>query len=141
VAQVPERLKELRRASGLTQEELGERVGLTRLAVQNMERGTRKVTAEDALALAHAMGVRIGTLVGEPESQQTADLRFEVSVRLLPQEGSAPPTALLDLLRAVESKQTSAGSPERIDLAAGEQIVSPRRGRTRARVESRKGKK
>jgi transcriptional regulator with XRE-family HTH domain len=90
--QVGERLKELRTARGLTQAQLGERVGLNRLAVQNMERGTRKIAAEEALVLARAMDVRVGALLGEPEPQaEPTDLRFEVSVRLLPNQSSGQP--------------------------------------------------
>lgn len=125
MAEVRERIRELRKARGLTQAELGERVDLTRLTVQNIERGIRKVTAEEALALAHAMGVSVGTLLGEPEPQEPVDLRFEVSVRLLPSPlvGFLEGTTVGDLLRAAETK------------------AKPRAGRTPVRVAERKGSK
>jgi transcriptional regulator with XRE-family HTH domain len=130
---IGERIKDARRAQGLTQEELGERVGLNRLAVQNMERGTRKVAAEESLVLAHALGVRVGVLLGEPEPQaEPTDLRFEVSVRLLPNRSSGQSlpemqellelcrlvgVEVTDLMNALQSKQATAGQVVR---ASGE---------------------
>jgi hypothetical protein len=114
-----------------------------------MERGTRKVTAEEALALAGAMGVRIGTLVGEPEPQaESADLRFEVSVRLLPSSKEAHPVMppeLRKLLHAVKSQGSAETKDAARDLlqafAQEEQVIAPRSGRTRAHTEERQGKK
>lgn len=51
------RLRELRGAAGLTQEQLAERVGVKRDAIARWERGTREPSWSNVVALADALGV------------------------------------------------------------------------------------
>jgi transcriptional regulator with XRE-family HTH domain len=44
-------LRQYRRAAGLTQEELAERAGLSRAAINTLERGTRRTPRKETLAL------------------------------------------------------------------------------------------
>jgi transcriptional regulator with XRE-family HTH domain len=60
------RLRELREAAGLTQGELAERAGLTRVGVAQLEVGRRKPAWETVLALCDALGVECGAFTQAP---------------------------------------------------------------------------
>lgn len=51
------RLRELRKAAGLTQPELAERAGVSAKAIANLEQGIREPAWSSVLALAGALGV------------------------------------------------------------------------------------
>jgi transcriptional regulator with XRE-family HTH domain len=57
------RLKTLRKAKGLSQEELAERSGLNRPYISGIEKGKRNVSLEVMEKLAGALGVGLGELV------------------------------------------------------------------------------
>lgn len=61
-AHVGRRLRELRVAKGLTQAELGERLGVTQQAVANYEAGNDRLTAARLYQAAKALGVGVGEL-------------------------------------------------------------------------------
>jgi len=56
------RLKMLREARGLTQEALGELIGMTHTAIQRLESGNRGLTEERVWQLAKALDVHPGEL-------------------------------------------------------------------------------
>jgi transcriptional regulator with XRE-family HTH domain len=60
------RLRELREAAGLTQGELAERAGLTRVGVAQLEIGRRKPAWETVLVLCDALGVECGAFTQAP---------------------------------------------------------------------------
>jgi transcriptional regulator with XRE-family HTH domain len=62
----PGRLRELREQAGLTQQELGERVGVTWEAISRWERGTREPSWSNVVALANALGVSCDAFRQEP---------------------------------------------------------------------------
>jgi transcriptional regulator with XRE-family HTH domain len=71
-------------------------VGITRL-----EQGQRSPTVEEAQALAQALGVSLVSLLSETEAEQDEglELRFEVTVRLLPsREGQPSPEEIRELI-------------------------------------------
>jgi transcriptional regulator with XRE-family HTH domain len=59
-----ERLLELRRQAGLTQEQLARAVGVTTSAVRRWERARRRMLISSAVKLCDALGVTAGQLVG-----------------------------------------------------------------------------
>ena len=63
-----DRLRELRRAHGWSQEEFAARVGLDRSYVGGVERGERNVSFDNIQLLATALGVSPGELFPIPES-------------------------------------------------------------------------
>jgi len=56
------RLRELRKKRGWTQVEFGERVGLDRSYIADIERGNRNVSLVNLEALAEALGLTLGKL-------------------------------------------------------------------------------
>jgi transcriptional regulator with XRE-family HTH domain len=60
------RLRELREQAGFTQQALGERAGLTRDGVAQLESGRRKPSWETAYSLASALGVSCDAFTQEP---------------------------------------------------------------------------
>lgn len=60
------RLASLRRAAGMTQHELGARVGWVGSAISKIEKGERGVHLEDAAQIAQVLGVPVTALTGEP---------------------------------------------------------------------------
>ncbi len=57
-----------RKSAGMSQGELGQQVGLSRVTVTQIEAGKRKVTADELLAFAEALGLPVGQLV-DPSSR------------------------------------------------------------------------
>lgn len=59
-----ERLRELRKSRGLTQEELGEVLGVTKASICCYEKGTRTPTLENLMDLVVYFGVSADYLIG-----------------------------------------------------------------------------
>ncbi|QQZ56843.1 helix-turn-helix transcriptional regulator [Streptomyces microflavus] len=57
------RIAEARRAAGLSQEQLGDLVGVERRTIQRYEAGSRDPRYTDLLLLAHALGTPLPDLV------------------------------------------------------------------------------
>jgi transcriptional regulator with XRE-family HTH domain len=60
------RLRELREAAGLTQQQLGERAGLSWNSVARLERAEREPSWRSAVTLAAALGVPVGAFLESP---------------------------------------------------------------------------
>ncbi|WP_431934996.1 helix-turn-helix domain-containing protein [Micromonospora sp. RP3T] len=60
------RIRDARKRAGLSQDDLGQAVGLERTAVNKIEGGARKVTALELSDIAAAIGVRMSTFFAEP---------------------------------------------------------------------------
>jgi transcriptional regulator with XRE-family HTH domain len=65
------RLKHLREAAGLTQEQLAERAGMHRFGVAKLEQGLREPAWPTVLALAKALGVGCQAFVDAENSAET----------------------------------------------------------------------
>ncbi len=64
------RLRELRRAAGLTQAELAERINVTQPQITNLEMGKRKITADYMGRLAGALHCEPSDIISEPAPQE-----------------------------------------------------------------------
>ena len=62
------KIRELRRAAGLTQKELADRLHYTPAAVNQWERGMNNPATEALPSLARALGCPIGALFGEEQN-------------------------------------------------------------------------
>lgn len=61
-------LKQLRKAKGMTQEQLGEQIGLTKSAIVNYEAGIRKIPIDVLTQLASFHNVTIDSLTVKPHT-------------------------------------------------------------------------
>ena len=61
---MPNRIKEIREAKGVSQDQLGERLGMTGMSVSRWERGVTRLKYEDIPRIAEALGVDPYEIVG-----------------------------------------------------------------------------
>jgi len=66
------RINDTRKQRGLTQEELAERVGLTRTSITNIEKGRQKVLSHLLVELSDALNVPLSDLLPNPDAQARA---------------------------------------------------------------------
>jgi transcriptional regulator with XRE-family HTH domain len=62
------RIREFRKKAGLSQGELGEKVGLHQTHIGNLENGRRELTFEWARRIAKALGVRLVDLLSDQDN-------------------------------------------------------------------------
>ena len=62
-AALGKRIRALRRQANLSQEDVAERVGLTRTSITNIERGRQQLQVHTLVAIAHTLGVRLDELL------------------------------------------------------------------------------
>lgn len=67
---VGRRVREARKTSKLTQEELASRVNMTRTSVTNIEKGRQKLLLHTLFDLAAAMKIQVVQLIPEPTENQ-----------------------------------------------------------------------
>ena len=73
------KLRELRKAKGLTQEKMGKEVDVSKLTVINWEKETHQIKPDKAQQLAEYFGVSVGYLLGyEPEGMPKRSIYEEV---------------------------------------------------------------
>jgi transcriptional regulator with XRE-family HTH domain len=61
------RIRALRRQANLSQEDVAERVGLTRTSITNIERGRQQLQVHTLVAIADTLGVRLDELLAHEE--------------------------------------------------------------------------
>lgn len=66
-ARFGEALRQARIDAGLTQETLGYKAGLSRNYVGEVERGEKSPTLDVVAALAKALGIHVGAMIGPPQ--------------------------------------------------------------------------
>ena len=72
-------IQQVRKAKGITQEELGRRVGLPKSSISKIEKGLTHISFEDASLLMDAMGEKITIQVmgmKEPDEKKVERVRF-----------------------------------------------------------------
>jgi transcriptional regulator with XRE-family HTH domain len=67
------RIKQVRKAAGLSQTELGEALGISFQQIQKYERGVNRVSASALRKIAETLQVRMGELLGEAHDGMRAD--------------------------------------------------------------------
>ncbi|MBN3750817.1 transcriptional regulator [Burkholderia stagnalis] len=78
-------MRRRREELGLAQEALGATLGLDRNSISRLERGSLNISLDKAKAIAEALGVSLGSLLGDPApaSNQQVQTRFGERVRSL----------------------------------------------------------
>lgn len=84
-ARLGERVLSARRHRGMSQQQLAERVGLTRTSITNLERGHQKIQVHTLYAVAEALGVDPATLLPQLRGAAGA-LHEHLSEPLHPEE-------------------------------------------------------
>lgn len=64
------RIKENRKRMGLTQTQLGERMGVQKSAIQKYESGQKHYKLETIIKLAHVFEISVSTLIGEHTTEK-----------------------------------------------------------------------
>lgn len=68
-----QRIFERRKVAGLTQKQLGEAVGLSMQAINDIEKGRRETTISKVILLAQTLGTTMDYLVGETDHPERID--------------------------------------------------------------------
>lgn len=72
---IGQKIRAVRKRAGITQKELGEKIGYSAMAVSYFEQGLRKIKEKDIKAIAKALNIDTSYLL-EPESSTT---EFDIS--------------------------------------------------------------
>lgn len=70
------RIKELRKSKGLTQEELADEINVTKLTILRWEKGDRTPKSDKAQQMAEFFGVSVGYLLGYDDRPKVDKIRF-----------------------------------------------------------------
>jgi transcriptional regulator with XRE-family HTH domain len=104
---IGQRLRELRVLNGLTQTELGQKVGVSYQQVQKYERGTNNMTTWKLTRFAESLGVTVNEFLCQ-EALPTNDRMAVTAMRSLQKiERESPETfaALCDLMKVLGEKK------------------------------------
>ena len=75
-----ERLKKLRKDTGLTQVDVASKLGISQQAYASWERGVKKPTQENLIKLSKILYVSVDYLLGNTESKQTSDVLEDIEL-------------------------------------------------------------
>lgn len=70
---MPNRILELRRAAGLSQEELGFRIGVSKMQISGMERGKRELSLSMMRRLADVLGCSVADILADEDNPMRLD--------------------------------------------------------------------
>ena len=111
-----ERIKELRKHLGLTLEEFGKRLGVTRSAIGHLERGERTLTDQMFLSICREFNVNEEWLrTGEGEMFTLQEDEEAAYVSELLEDTENP---LYDLIKAIMKTYTQTGEKEKAIIKA-----------------------
>jgi len=134
------RLQQLRERAGLTQNELGQKVGVSRFTVIDWESGKRSPNVEILKKLSLPLGVSVAYLVGETDDPRPALVRHVSNTRIT-EESQADETekdgellVIPEILQGVYIASSSSGNDDwtqdEIDALANiAKIIKAKRGR------------
>jgi len=129
---VGKRIRALRRAAGMTLQELGEAVGVSGVQFQRYETGASRVAASRLLAICNVLGVQVGFLIDEAipvRSGQGANARRSECLELVRAFNAiVDPTrrqAVLALARAFAGWQQHPGGGALPESAVPENSTAP----------------
>ncbi len=128
------RIRQRRKAMGLSQSALADLVGLTFQQIQKYERGSNRVSFSRLVEIAHALACRIQDLVGDLDDvglpspllhQETAHLRESGAPELLAAYAAAPgPLRRAILKLAVEIAKDQQRKPDALAPSGGDAPIT-----------------
>lgn len=68
--EIIERIKVLRKARKITQEQLADGIGLTRTSVNNIEKGRQRITIKTLIKISEFFGVELYSIIPMPETKE-----------------------------------------------------------------------
>lgn len=77
------KIQDLRQKAGITQEELADKVGLSRGAITSIEQGKRKVTVEELLKFCEAFNCSYGDFLSSDQTEKATTKSDKKNVREL----------------------------------------------------------
>jgi len=110
-----ERLCRARRARGLTQEELGKRIGVSKRMIAHYEAGSKAMTVPALQRIAEALGVKVATLVANGQTTTIEETRLmkpalKKRVEALEQLPAADQQAIFRMIDNARSKLSKSAS-------------------------------
>jgi Zn-dependent peptidase ImmA (M78 family)/transcriptional regulator with XRE-family HTH domain len=117
------RIAALREARGMTGEELGTALGLSRSQVSKVEHGTRRLDVSEVAAVADALGVSLAEVLGVERSGSLA-LAARVMVAPKSDETQASRRRMRQLLEAEASLVNSSGLRESSPTQSGQDVLA-----------------
>lgn len=84
--QIGEKIKEYRNVKHLTQDQLGERVGVSYQQIQKYEKGNTKIYVSRLYDIAKALDVSVAALLSESEGFMTGEKRPNFSMAYITKE-------------------------------------------------------
>ncbi|MGT2896156.1 DNA-binding protein [Streptococcus satellite phage Javan175] len=94
------KIKDLRKEKGLTQQELADEIGVSKLTILRWEQGQRDIKTEKAQQLADYFGVSVGYLLGYSEDKKDAPIAFNS-----PEEFERARAKLIEQLEDSDTKE------------------------------------
>lgn len=108
--QIAERIREARKAAGLSQGQVAKLMSLHRPTISEIEAGNRRVNAEELTAFANMFDVTAAWLVGEAsETVETDDPRIQLAARELKKLKPDDLDRLMRLLASMRSADEPKG--------------------------------
>lgn len=118
--EIAQRLAELRREKGYSQEELAEAIGLSRQAVSKWERAESSPDTGNLVALAKLYGVTLDDLL-RVDSDIEDDVKFENTDRSVSAEAQVKAAAEQAAAAAVQAQAAAAQAQEQVQQAQAQQ--------------------
>jgi len=107
---ISERLREARKAAGLSQGQVAKLLEMHRPTISEIEAGNRRVSAEELVKFAETYDVTVSWLLGESAEQlEMDDPRLQLAARELSKLKSDDLDRLLRLLASMRSSDASEG--------------------------------
>jgi len=108
----PDRLADIRKQRGLTQETLGKSIGLTKLQVYRYEKGTSQPTLDVLKRIAITLHISLDTLVFDTDERDPSEdlkLRFE-QIKNMSEEDQKTIKSVLDGMILKHQTKTTIGN-------------------------------
>lgn len=110
VAMFPDnRIRELRKRAGLTQSELGAKVGLHQTQIGKIENNDRNLTIEWARRIAEALNTQVADILGDKDNPMRLDDEEKMLIQRYREANAAVKTIINRVVAPLNSNETDDG--------------------------------